>query len=101
MPKAAEKAPKPHHAVVGDSFVWNSPDPDVGEVRIPLKFKGKILKAAQTMQDDELAFMFYVLHNIGVPESVTDEMDAGEMKAMFRTWQLAWQEKSEATFPES
>lgn len=91
----------PVSVVTGDTFVWNSPDPDVGTVEIPLKFKGKILKAAKQYQDDELSFMFFVMHSIGVHEATTDEMDAGEMRAMFRTWQAAWQERAEATFPEA
>jgi len=98
----AEAPPKPDHVVAGETFIWNSPDPEVGEVRIPLKFKTKILRAAKDMQDDELGFMFYVLDNVaGDAVSQVDEMDAGEMKTMFREWQLAWQERSEATFPES
>ena len=28
---------KPFSVVTGDTFVWNSPDPDVGTVEIPLK----------------------------------------------------------------
>lgn len=95
------QAPKPPHTVAGDTFIWNSADPDVGEVRVPLKFKGKILKQARDMQDDDLALMFFMLHAIGVPESVTDEMDAAEMNAMFRAWQTAWQERAEATMGES
>ena len=87
--------------VTGDTFVWNSPDPDVGTVKIPLKFKGKILKAAKQYQNDDVEFMFFVLHSIGVPEVVTDEIDAGEMRAMFKAWQSAWQERAEATFPEA
>lgn len=91
----------PVSVVTGDTFVWNSPDPDVGTVEIPLKFKGKILKAAKQYQNDDVSFMFFVLHSIGVPEVVTDEIDAGEMRAMFKAWQSAWQERAEATFPEA
>lgn len=102
MPKTVEKAPKPQHVVAGDTFVWNSEDPEVGEVRIPLKFKTKILRAAKDMQDDELGFMFFVLDNVAGDEvSKVDEMDANEMRAMFKAWQLAWQDRAEATFPES
>ena len=98
---STEKAPKPQTVVAGDTFIWNSTDPDVGEVRVPLKFKGKILKAAKSMQDDELGFMFFVLEQIGVPDAVTDEMDAAELRSMFAAWQLAWQERAEATLGES
>ena len=91
----------PVSVVTGDTFMWNSPDPDVGTVEIPLKFKGKILKAAKQYQNDDVSFMFFVLHSISVPEVVTDEIDAGEMRAMFKAWQSAWQERAEATFPEA
>lgn len=93
---------KPLHVVAGDTFIWNSPDPEVGEVRIPLKFKTRILRKAQEMQGDDLGFMFFVLDNIlGDEVSKVDDMDAAEMRRMFGTWQLAWQERSEASFPES
>lgn len=92
---------KPFSVVTGDTFAWNSPDPDVGTVEIPLKFKGKILKAAKQYQDDDVSFMFFVMHSIGVSEAITDEIDAGELRAMFKAWQSAWQERAEATFPEA
>ena len=105
MPKTEPKmtaAPNPRHTVAGHTFVWNSPDPEVGEVRIPLKLKTKILRKAKELQDDDLAFMFFVLDSVlGDAAATVDEMDAAEMKAMFREWQSAWQERSEATFPES
>jgi hypothetical protein len=47
MPKTEPKttaAPNPHHTVAGHTFVWNSPDPEVGEVRIPLKFDWDLME---------------------------------------------------------
>ena len=105
MPKTEPKmtaAPNPRHTVAGHTFVWNSPDPEVGEVRIPLKFKTKILRKARELQDDDLEFMFFVLDSVlGDAATVVDEMDAGEMRAMFRAWQAAWEKRAEAAFPES
>ena len=103
MPKTEMKAttsPKPQHAVIEDTFVWHSTDPEVGEVRIPLKFKTKILRAARERQDDDLGFMFTMLDAI-IPAEIVDEMDAGELMRMFRAWQEAWQERQGATFPEA
>lgn len=97
-----EKAPKPLHTVAGDTFVWNSPDPDVGEVRIPLKFKTKLLLEVAD-EDNELRTIRILLRGV-LDEATWDqvmEMDAGEMKSMFMKWQAAWVERSEATFPES
>ena len=105
MPKTEPKmtaAPNPRHTVGGHTFVWNSPDPQVGEGRIPLKVKTKSVRKVKELQDDDLAFMFFVLDSVlGDAAATVDEMDAAEMKAMFREWQSAWQERSEATFPES
>ena len=89
------------HKVIEDKLHWTSDDPEVGEVVIPLRFKGKILKQAKEYQDDDLGFMFFVLHAIGVPEDVTDEMDALEIRAMFSAWQSAWQGRAEATLGEA
>lgn len=105
MPKAEPKmtaAPTPLHTVAGEMFVWRSPDPEVGEVCIPLKFKTKILRKAKELQDDDLEFMFFVLDSVlSDAATVVDEMDAGEMRAMFRAWQAAWEKRAEAAFPES
>lgn len=95
------KNQQPTSTVAGDVFVWDSPDPDVGQVNVPLKFKSKILRAAKKMQDDQLGFMFYVLDSIGVPAAQVDEMDVGELKAMFTAWQVAWAEQAGADFPEA
>jgi len=105
MPKTEPKmtaAPKPLHTVAGETFVWRSPDPEIGEVRVPLKFKTKILRKARELQDDDLEFMFFVLDSVlSDAATVVDEMDAGEMRAMFRAWQAAWEKRAEAAFPES
>ena len=97
----AVPAPTPRHTVAGDTFVWRSDDPDVGEVRVPLKFKTKILRAARDVAEgDDLSFMFTVLDGV-LGEGAVDEMDAGEMRAMFTAWQTAWTARTEATFPQS
>lgn len=101
MPKA-EKAPKQHQVVAGDTFVWTSTDPEVGEVRIPLKFKTKLLLEVAD-EDNELRTIRILLQGVldkAAWEQVM-EMDAGEMKAMFMKWQAAWVERSEASYPES
>lgn len=104
MPAAHMKTvppPTPRHVVTGDTFVWRSDDPDVGEVRVPLKFKTKILRAARDVAEgDDLSFMFTVLDGV-LGEGAVDEMDAGEMRAMFTAWQTAWTARTEATFPQS
>lgn len=101
MPKSTAPA-KPEHVIAGDTFIWNSTDPEVGEVRIPLKFKTRILREAQKMQGDDLGFMFFVLDNVlGDEVAKVDEMDAGEMRRMFSTWQTAWSERAEAAMGES
>ena len=97
MPKS-DPAPKPPHTVTGDIFVWNSTDPEVGVVSIPLKFKMKILRAARDMQGDDLGFALYLFDALGVD---VDEMDAAEAMSMFKTWQDAWTDRQGATFPEA
>lgn len=93
---------KPQQVIAGDTFIWNSTDPEVGEVRIPLKFKTRLLREGRALLNDELEFMFYMLDGVlGSEAAKVDEMDAAEMKAMFYAWQVAWQERSEASFPES
>lgn len=94
----------PRFVVAGSAFVWRSDDPEVGEVKIPLKFKTKILRASREMQGDELGFIFFVLDSVINDPAITaqvDEMDAGEMRAMFRDWQKEWERKADAAFPES
>lgn len=100
--QADEAAPRTAtHRVIEHRFHWLSADPDVGEVVIPLKFKGKLLKAVRDMQDDEIGLIFYMLDALGVPESTTDEMDALEIKDMFLAWQKAWQAQSGADLGEA
>ena len=100
--KLATAAPKPQFTVVGDVFIWASDDPDLGDVRIPLKMKTRVLRRSKELVDDELAFMFFILDSVlGDAAEMVDEMDAGEMRAMFREWQKAWEARVDARYPES
>ena len=87
--------------VIESTFVWESDDSDIGTVRIPLRFKAKILRKALEMQGDDLGFMFFLLNAIGVPDETVDEMDVLELNAMFSAWQAAWQSQNEASLPEA
>ena len=64
--------------------------------------KTRVLRRSKELVDDELAFMFFVLDSVlGDAAEMVDEMDAGEMRAMFREWQKAWEARVDARYPES
>lgn len=106
-PKAVP-APTPRHVVAGDTFIWRSDDPDVGEVRIPLKFKGKYLIAILGIlaagEDNSDALMAHYLMSNVWPEDVraqAGEADQGELMAMYNAWQVVVQDRQGASFPQS
>lgn len=98
----AAKKPKPQHEVVDDVFVWHSANPDVGEVRIPLRFKTKILRRIASGELDDLQMLFLVLDETA-PDYVdaVDEQDAIESAQMLNLWQAAWNEARGASLPQS
>lgn len=109
MPKA-ESAPKPQSLVVEDTFIWKSGDPDVGEVRVPLKFKAKhmyaVLDIAATENDPERSEMLmarYYLTQVWPAEVVAalGEGDVDELMACYNEWQAARSRREGASYPES
>lgn len=103
-------ASTPQAVVAGDTFIWKSSDPDVGEVRVPLKFKAKhmyaVLDIAATENDPERSEMLmarYYLTQVWPPEVVAalGEGDVDELMACYNEWQTARSRREGASYPES
>ena len=106
---AKAQAPKvPLSVVTGDTFIWNSRDPEVGTLRIPLKFKGKHMTAVlgfmvEGGDNAEALMAHYLMLNVW-PQDVQEragEADVDEMMAIYNAWQEAFEARRGATFPES
>ncbi|GAA3947850.1 hypothetical protein [Microbacterium soli] len=95
------KAParKPKHMVVGDTFYTQTPD---GELRIPLRFKTKLLRVIRDLPD-EIDQLFALLDGLGdkATSEALDELDIFDTTEVAEKYFQAWQEKNEARLGEA
>lgn len=95
-----DKAPakKPKHLVVGETFYTQTSD---GELRIPLRFKTKLLRAIRDT-GDELDQLFALVNGLGdeATAAALDELDIFETTEIAEKYFQAWQEKNEARLGE-
>lgn len=96
-----EKAPakKPKHMVVGETYYTQTAD---GELRIPLRFKTKLLRAIRD-SGDEIDQLFALLGGLGdkATTEALDELDIFETTEIAEKYFQAWQEKNEARLGEA
>ncbi len=95
-----EKIPakKPRFFVAGDAFFAQTDD---GELKIPLRFKTKLLRSIRDA-GDELDQLFALLDGLGdaATAEALDELDIFETTEIATTYFQAWQEKNEARLGE-
>jgi hypothetical protein len=90
---------KPSHLVVDNVFIAQTSQ---GELRIPLQFKTKLLRAIRD-SGDELDQLIALLDGIGDKESIAliDELDIFETVQHVTQFFEAFQEKHDATVGEA
>lgn len=95
---AKAPAKKPKHLVVAETFYTQTSD---GELRIPLRFKTKLLRAIRD-SGDELDQLFALLAGLGDEATAAslDELDIFETTEIAEKYFQAWQEKNEARLGE-
>lgn len=96
---AKAPAKKPKHMVVGETFYAQTDD---GELRIPLRFKTKLVRAI-SQTDDELDQLFALLEGLGDQGTADalDELDIFETTEIAEKYFQAWQEKNQARLGEA
>lgn len=96
--KAPTHSRKPKYFVAGDTFYTQTPD---GELRIPLRFKTKLLRAIRD-SGDELDQLFALLAGLGDADTAAalDELDIFDTTEIAEKYFQAWQEKNEARLGE-
>lgn len=97
--RAAGKT-KPKFFVAGSTFFAQTDD---GELKIPLRFKTKLVRLIRDMPGDELDQLFALLDGLGDQETADalDELDIFETTEIAEAYFQAWQEKNEARLGES
>lgn len=92
-------AKKPPYFVAGDTFYAQTPD---GELRIPLRFKTKLLRSIRDA-GDEIDQLFALLGGLGdeATAAALDELDIFDTTEIAEKYFQAWQEKNEARLGES
>lgn len=93
------KAAKPRHIVVDNVFIADTSE---GELRIPLKFKTKLLRSIRD-SGDELDQLIALLDGIGDTTSIAliDELDIFETAEHVTKFFEAFQEKHDAAVGEA
>lgn len=97
---ASDNAPR--HQVVENTFIW--PDTEQGDIRIPLRFKMKLLRKVNAMKDaDEIDQLFMLLDGLGDTRSQEqiDEMDVFDAKDLIEAYFEEFEAKNEARMGES
>lgn len=104
----AKKAPvpasenRPNYQVVDDVFVFL--DKEQGEVRIPLRFKMKLLRQINQLEDqDDIDQLFALLDGLGDTRSIEqiDEMDVFDAMELVEAYFGEFEKKNEARLGES
>lgn len=93
------KSNKPRYMVVGNVFVAQSDD---GEVKIPLRFKTKLIREIRDLPD-EMDQVFALLAGIGDRKTADqlDELDIYDTAELVTKFFQAFQEKQKARLGES
>lgn len=96
---AVKKPAKPKYQVVGDVFVAQT---DQGEVRLPLRFKTKLLRSIRDTGDD-IDQVFALLDCIGDSRTVAqlDEMDVFDMTELVTEFFKEFGERQKARLGEA
>lgn len=97
---APKRTPAPgKYSVLEDTFIADTSD---GELRIPLRFKTKLLRAIRDLADP-LDQLFALLDGIGDQQTAEalDELDVFESAELVKEYFDAWEAKHKATVGEA
>lgn len=105
MPAKTSKTTAAPYRIDGKVFIWQPLDDNdergkIGEVKIPLRVKIKVIRSLVGRELDVDA-MFEILDKLAPGQGdVLDEMDANDFQVMFTTWQSEYQSLSGASLGE-
>lgn len=97
---ASENAPQ--YQVVDETFVWV--DAEQGEVRVPLRFKFKLLRQIRAMRDwDEVDQLIGLLDGLNDQATIAqiDEMDVFDVTKLVSEYFAEFEKRNEARMGES
>lgn len=95
-------ANRPKHEIVDEKFVWH--DKEQGTIRIPLRFKFKLLRIITANQEaSEMEQLLALLDGLGDTRSLEqlDELDVFEGLELVSEYFTAFNEKNKASVGES